>query len=132
MIDDEKIIDLFFERDQQAIQELNQKYGELFHALALRILSDRRDAEECVNDAYLGVWNAIPPQRPQVLSAYVCRIVRNLAWKADARNTAARRNSAYDVAMEELEGCLPASGTVERELEARGSWPGSLRGFWTR
>ena len=65
MIDDEKIIDLFFERDQQAIQELNQKYGKLFHALALRILNDRRDAEECVNDAYLGVWNAIPPQRPR-------------------------------------------------------------------
>ena len=118
-MEDEKIIGLFFARDQQAIQELNQKYGKLFHALALRILNDRRDAEECVNDAYLGVWNAIPPQRPQVLSAYVCRIVRNLALKAYARNTAARRNSAYDVAMGELESCLPAPGTVERELEAR-------------
>lgn len=118
-MEDEKIIGLFFQRSEQAIQELNQKYGKLFHALALRILNDRRDAEECVNDAYLGVWNAIPPQRPQVLSAYVCRIVRNLALKAYARNTAAKRNSAYDVTLGELESCLPAPGTVERELEAR-------------
>ena len=119
MIDDEKIIDLFFERDQQGIRELDQKYGKLLHSLAFRILNDRRDVEECVNDAYLGVWNTIPPQRPQVLSAYVCRIVRNLALKVYDRNTAAKRNSAYDVAMGELEGSLPAPGTVERELEAR-------------
>lgn len=118
-MEDEKIISLFFLRSEQAIQELNQKYGKLFHALALRILNDQRDAEECVNDAYLGMWNTIPPQRPQVLSAYGCRIVRNLALKAHDRSTAAKRNSAYDVAMEELEGCLPASGTVEHELEAR-------------
>ena len=119
MVADEEILDLFFARSEQGIRALDDKYGRLCRRLSCSIVGSEQDAEECVNDAYLGMWNTIPPQRPQVLSAYGCRIVRNLALKAHDRNTAAKRNSAYDVAMEELEGCLPASGTVEHELEAR-------------
>ena len=116
---DQQLIDLYFARDEGAVAETERKYGAYCRAIARRLLADSRDVEECLSDCALAVWNAIPPQRPQVLSAYVCRIVRNLALKTYARNTAARRNSAYDVAMGELEGCLPAPGTVERELEAR-------------
>ena len=64
MIDDEKIIELFFERSEQGIRELDMKYGKICHNLSYNIVNSRRDAEECVNDAYLGAWNAIPPARP--------------------------------------------------------------------
>ncbi len=116
---DEKIIQLFFERSEQAIGELDKKYGRVCHSVAYNILNNRQDAEECVNDAYLGTWNAIPPERPNPLLAFVCKIVRNLSLKRYEQNTAAKRNSRYDVAMEELEDCLASSVTVEEEMEVR-------------
>ena len=64
MIDDEKIIEMFFERSEQGIRELDIKYGKVCHNLSYHIVGSRRDAEECVNDAYLGAWNAIPPAKP--------------------------------------------------------------------
>lgn len=81
MIDDEKIVDLFVERSERAIQELDNKYGEICNKLSYNILNDRQDAEECVNDAYLGAWNAIPPAHPDPLLAYIVKIVRNLSLK---------------------------------------------------
>lgn len=117
-LDDSKIIDLFYERSEQAIIELSQKYGSVCTKVANNILNDVRDTEECVNDAYLGAWNTIPPQRPNPLLSYVCRIVRNLAIKKYHANTAAKRNSIYDVALDELENCFPASTSVEDEFNA--------------
>ena len=117
-LDDSKIIDLFYERSEQAIIELSQKYGPVCTKVANNILNDVRDTEECVNDAYLGAWNTIPPQRPNPLLSYVCRIVRNLAIKKYHANTAAKRNSSYDVALDELENCFPASTSVEDEFNA--------------
>ena len=73
MIDDEKIIELFFERSEQAIQELDIKYGKICHSLSYNIVNSRRDAEECVNDAYLGAWNAIPPAHPNPLLSYIVK-----------------------------------------------------------
>ena len=70
MIDDEKIIELFFERSEQGIRELDMKYGKICHNLSYNIVNSRRDAEECVNDAYLGAWNAIPPVHPNPLLSY--------------------------------------------------------------
>ena len=67
MIDDEKIIEMFFERSEQGIRELDIKYGKACHNLSYHIVGSRQDAEECVNDAYLGAWNAIPPARPNPL-----------------------------------------------------------------
>ena len=93
----------------------------LCRQLAYRILGNWQDAEECVNDAYLGAWNAIPPERPQVLSAYLCRIVRNQAVKICERRGALKRASAYTVAMEELAPFLAGPDTAETALEA-GSW----------
>ena len=117
-MDDGRIVELFFGRSEQAVAELSEKYGALCMKIAAGILGDSRDAEECVNDAFLAAWNAMPPERPGNLTAYVCRITRNLALKRYHANTAKKRNSAYDVALEELEGCFPASGSVEEESDA--------------
>ncbi|NLE14203.1 MAG: hypothetical protein GX628_11070 [Clostridiales bacterium] len=111
-MDDSKIIELFFERSEQAIIELSKKYGSICDRVAYNILNNRSDAEECVNDAYLAVWNAIPPQRPDPLLSYVCRIVRNLALKKYHANTALKRNSMYDVCLDEIVDCFSSSVSV--------------------
>ena len=116
---DEKIIDLFFERSEQAIKELDNKYGKTFHKISLNILNNEQDAEECVNDAYLGTWNAIPPAKPNPLVTFVCKIVRNISLKRYEKNTAKKRNSFYDVAIEELDECLACPTTIEDEIEER-------------
>lgn len=119
-MEDEKIIGLFFAREQSAITELDRKYGGACHKLAYNILNDRLDAEECVNDAYLGTWNAIPPQHPHPLLTFVCRIVRNLSIKRYRANTALKRGSQYEVALSEVtEALCPAGDTVAETLDAR-------------
>ncbi len=119
MIDDEKIIEMFFERSEQGIRELDNKYGKICHTLSYNIVSSRQDAEECVNDAYLGAWNAIPPAHPNPLLAYICKIVRNISLKIYYRKEAAKRSSHYTIAMEEIEACITDQNTVEAEIEAR-------------
>jgi len=116
---DHQIIDLFFARSEQAITELIVKYGAAIKKVASNILKDQQDVEECANDTYLQVWNNIPPQRPQYLGAYSCRIARNVSLSRFHANTAAKRNSYYDVALEELEQTIPALSTVESEYDAR-------------
>lgn len=118
-MEDTKIIDLFFQRSEQALRELDLSYGKSFKKLSYNIVNSREDAEECVSDAYLGVWNTIPPLKPDPLFPYVCKIVRNISLNVYHRKKAAKRNSTYDVAMQELEGCLPAQATVETELETK-------------
>lgn len=118
-MEDEKIIELFFERSEQAIKEVDTKYGRACHNISYNILHNRLDAEECVNDTYLGAWNAIPPARPNPLLTYLCKIVRNLSLKRYYMKEAIKRNSTYDVAMEELEAYLSSPNTVEAEIEAR-------------
>ncbi len=117
-MEDEKIIELFFARSEQGIQELNNKYGKICHKLSYNILNNRQDAEECVNDAYLGAWNAIPPTMPNPLQAYICKIVRNISLKLYYRKEAAKRSSTYTIAMEEIEACIADPNTVEAEIEA--------------
>ena len=102
MIDDEKIIEMFFERSEQGIRELDNKYGKICHNLSYNIVGNRQDAEECVNDAYLGAWNAIPPAQPNPLLTYLCKIVRNISLKIYYRKKAAKRSSHYTIAMEEI------------------------------
>ena len=118
-MNDERIIELFFERSEQAIKELDSKYGKIFHSLSFKILNNYQDAEECVNDSYLGTWDAIPPAKPNPLFAFVCKIVRNISLKRYEQNTATKRNSYYDVAMEELEDCLASTTTIEEEFAER-------------
>ena len=119
MIDDEKIIDLFFERSEQGIRELDNKYGAVCHNLSYNIVNNRQDAEECVNDAYLGAWNAIPPVRPNPLLSYIVKIVRNISLKIYWRKEAAKRSGHYKIALEEIEGYIADQKTVEDEIEAR-------------
>lgn len=108
VLDDEKIVSLFFQREEDAIKYLKEKYGKLCLYIANNVLADGRDAEECVNDACLKVWNAIPPQRPKSLGAFVSTITRNLALDRYGYNNAARRSSALTEAFEELEAVLPS------------------------
>lgn len=115
---DEGIIELFFGRCEEALTELSSKYGKLLFGLAYNITGNREDAEECCNDAYLGVWNRIPPERPSPLSAYVCRVVRNLAHKRYEYNKAERRNSEYTTVINELTAAVSAEGSVEDEITA--------------
>ena len=119
MIEDEKIIEMFFGRSEQGIRELDIKYGKVFRKLSYNIVNSRQDAEECVNDAYLGAWNAIPPAKPDPLLAYICRIVRNISLNIYYRKEAAKRSSTYTIAMEEIEACAADPNTVEAEIEAR-------------
>ena len=116
---DEEIIALFFERSEQAITELARKHGAAAERVARNILGNEQDTEECVNDVYLGVWNAIPPHRPSPLRTFVCKIARNLATKKYHANTAEKRNSHYDAALDELADCLSAGNSPEAECEAR-------------
>ncbi len=119
ILDDRKIIELFYERSEQAITELSKKYGSVCERIANNILNNISDAEECVNSAYLGVWNSIPPENPESLAGYVCRIVRNLAIKRYHENTALKRNSFYDISLDELDECFASSSSAEDELEAK-------------
>ena len=119
MIDDEKIIEMFFERSEQGLWELDNKYGKVCHNLSYNIVGSRQDAEECVNDAYLGAWNAIPPARPNPLLSYLVKIVRNISLKIYWRKEAAKRSSHYTIALEEIEAYIADTNTVEAEIEAR-------------
>ena len=116
---DHEIIALFFERSERAITELINKYGAVIKNVASNILKDAQDAEEAANDTYLTVWNRIPPTRPKYLGAYSCRIARNLSLKRFYANTAEKRNSYYDVALDELEETIPALSTVESTYDAK-------------
>ena len=99
---DQEIIDLYFERNERAIRETDKRYGAACMRISLNILNSRADAEECVNDTYLGVWNRIPPERPQNLGAFVCRIARNLSIKRFRYLHRQRRNRDLEVAIDEL------------------------------
>lgn len=118
-MEDSKIIELFFARSEQAIIELSKKYGTLCQKIANNILNNTFDAEEVVSDAYLGAWNTIPPQKPNPLLSYVSKIVRNIAIAKYHSNIAIKRNSFYDMALDELEECLASSSSVEDELTAK-------------
>lgn len=118
-MDDNMIIGLFNERSQQAIIKLSEKYGKISLKIANNILNNYEDAEECVNDAYLALWNNIPPERPEPLLTYLLKVVRNTALKRYHKNTAVKRNSFYDIAIEELENVLFTEATAESELIAK-------------
>ena len=121
-MEDNKIVDLYFNRDERAISETANKYGKLCMQVSMNILSVKADAEECVNDTYLKTWQSIPPARPASLGAYVCRIVRNISINCLRRRRRARRNTDFDLALHELAECSPmpeeASGELTAHLEA--------------
>ena len=117
-MEDKKIVQLLFARAENAISELSTRFGKQLHRIAYNILGNRLDAEECTNDTYLALWNAIPPVSPDPLAPYVYRTGRNTALKRLHRDTAKKRDNRYDVSLEELNGCLPA-GDLEQIIDAR-------------
>lgn len=118
-MEDSKIISLFFERSEQAIEELNRKHGPAVKKTVANILKDRLDVEECVSDTYLRTWNIIPPQAPNPLASYVCRIAHNLAIDRYHANHAEKRDSQYHLVLDEIAECIPSGMNVETELEAK-------------
>lgn len=118
-MDDQQIIELFFLRSEEAIKSVSSRYGKTCMSIATGILSNKEDAEECVNDAYLVLWNTIPPERPKSLAAYLCQIVRNISLMKYRYNTAEKRNTHYDVALDELVECLENTDSVQGVIEAK-------------
>ena len=111
-MNDQYIVDLFWNRDEQAITAAQEQYGKLCHSVAYNILGNREDTEECVNDTYLHAWTAIPPERPASLGAYLCRIARNLAinrYRADRREKRGAGQTA--LALDELSECVADEST---------------------
>lgn len=106
-INDRNIIGLYFARDERAIRETAEKYGRLCHRIAYNILNNQQDAEECVNDTYMGVWNAIPPARPDSLMSFVCGIARNLSLKRLEFLHRQKRSAAALLSLDELADVLP-------------------------
>lgn len=106
-MDDEQILALFWHRCEGAITALANKFGKRLYATALNLLSSHQDAEECVNDTYMAVWNSIPPNRPDPLPPYVYRIGRNIALNR-LRSNSAEKRGGYVLSLDELAGCIPA------------------------
>lgn len=115
-MDDSTILRLLVERSEDAAVELERKYGAACRKLASGILPDPRDAEECVNDALLRVWNSVPPEVPSMLGAYLLRVTRNLAIDR-RRKSSAQMRSAITVCIDELAECLPSDSDVEHEVQ---------------
>ncbi len=119
-MEDEQILDLYFARDEQAVAETDRKYGAYCFSLANTILHNAEDAQETVSDTYLQTWNAIPPQRPNVLKLFLAKITRNLAFTRWRKNTAQKRGGGeLELVLEELEGCIASAGSVEDRLNGQ-------------
>lgn len=117
-MDDKAIVELFWQREEQAIPAASEKYGGYCAAIARNILADERDREECLSDTWLGAWNSIPPRRPMVLSAFLGRITRNLAFNR-VRGAAAQKRGGgqLPLVLEELAECVAGGETPEEALD---------------
>jgi RNA polymerase sigma-70 factor (ECF subfamily) len=116
-MDDEKIIEMLFSRAEESISVIDEKYGAACKKIAKDILGNEQDAEECVSDAYLGVWNTVPPERPKPFSTFLYRILRNLSLKKLTANKAKKRSAMFEELITELEDYLPSTETVEKRME---------------
>ena len=105
-MEDQRIVDLYWNRDEDAILHTQRKYEGLCQTIANNILGNPQDAEECVNDAYLKVWNSIPPERPESLLGFLSRVVRNISLDKYRFNRAEKRSRGADIMFSELEECL--------------------------
>lgn len=117
-MEDSKIIDLYWQRDQQAIEETDRAYGGRLSALSVRILNSVEDARECVNDTYLAAWNTIPPQRPEFFFAYLAKICRNCSLGRLDWLNAAKRKAEVVTLTREMELCIPDRSN-DRRLEGQ-------------
>ena len=128
-MEDFKIIELFFERNENAISETERKYGRYLSKIAYNILFNFEDSKECVNDTYMKAWNTIPPQQPKVLSTFLGKITRRLAIDVFRKKHAEKReNSEYALSLSELDECIPDGFSAEKEFEQK-ELSGSINRF---
>lgn len=118
-MEDETIVQLFYARSQDALIMTAHKYERLLYRIAGNILCDPRDAEEAVEDAYLRLWNSIPPNRPKQFQAYAVKLCRNAALDILRHNHRGKRDSRSDILFSELDACLPSPGEIGARLEER-------------
>ena len=117
-MDDNKIVELYWDRDERAIKETSDKYGSYCYSIAYHILNNHHESEECVNDTYLGAWKSIPPNKPEVLATYLGKITRRLSLKIlRSKDTDKRGNGEVAASLDELKECIPSLETVESKLE---------------
>ncbi len=114
-INDSEIIELYFARSENAIRQTQFKYGKLCFRIAFNVLSNTEDAEDCVNDTYLSVWNRIPPDTPENFKAYICKIARNLSLSRLRYNTAKKRRPDVLISLSDIDDTTPASDGVSDE-----------------
>lgn len=120
-MEDIKIIELYFARDERAIFETSEKYGKYCTAIATNILGNAEDSKECVNDTYLSVWNAIPPKRPALFRTFIGKITRNIAFnkfRYGRRNK--RGGGECALILDELAECVSDNDTPEIKIERYG------------
>lgn len=118
-MEDSKIIELFNARSERAIDELSKKYGTKCMQVAYNVLGNKEDSEECVNDAYLGVWDAIPPENPNPLVTFVLRIVKNTSLKRCRYNSAKKRADVHTQCFDELDELVSSSFSVEEQYDMK-------------
>ena len=129
-MDDSRIIELYFARDERAVEETKASYGRLIYSVAFRILDSSSDSEECENDTYIRAWNSIPPARPTRLSAYLCKIARNLALN---RLRDEKRVLKIELIFDEIGEAIPDNqGEITEMIELRESISGFVNGLGKR
>lgn len=119
-MEDALIVDLYWERNEDAIRQTQIKYGDYLAKIACNILADTEDSKECVNDTYLAAWNSIPPKRPSVLSTYLGKITRQLSIDVFRRKNSLKRHaSRYALSLDELADTFSDGKTPEQEVDAK-------------
>lgn len=120
MVEDQQIVELYWARNERAIEETDRKYGKYCFSIACNILSDSEDARECVNDAYLNAWNSMPPHRPQILSTFLGKVTRFACLKKWRNSRTQKRGmGTADLAYEELSECLASGQSVDEAMQAQ-------------
>jgi len=120
LMDDSKIVQLYWDRNEQALTATSDKYGNYCISIAKNILGNKEDAEECVNDTYMRAWNSLPPHRPNILSTYLGKITRNLSFNLYKRNTADKRGGGeVPVVLDEIVDLVSDTDDVEKEIDRR-------------
>lgn len=118
-MDDKDIVELYWNRDEKAVEVTAEKYGRYCHSIAGRILGDPLDVEECVNDTYQSAWNSIPPHRPENLSAYLGKLTRRISLKRWRYRDAEKRGGGEPaLSLEELKDCIPTRNSLDEKMDA--------------
>ena len=118
-MEDVKIIDLYWQRNENAIAETDNKYGAYCHTISYNILKVHEDAEECVSDTYQHAWESIPPERPSKLKIWLGVVVRNITIDLCRKNHAQKRYDEFNVLLSELDDCVPSGESVEQIADAK-------------